>query len=73
MGEVFDLRKVPLNTLTSQQIRSRLALIHDTMIEMAKEIDELNAMQKVLSSELQLRDKGNKNVTNLSSGDSSRS
>lgn len=72
MNGFKDLRKVPINTLTVQEITGRMAHISDTMVDMAREVDELRKMHDALVAELSTRDKGNKNVTNPSGSNSSR-
>jgi len=50
--EVTDLREKPIESLTVQEIKSRMHLITDATKELHKEINELNRMYLSLETEL---------------------
>ncbi|CAL9962013.1 hypothetical protein VPHD249_0075 [Vibrio phage D249] len=52
MPETQDLREVPLEQLTKQQIRSRLHLIRDEQVRLKQEQLELDRMENALMKEM---------------------
>lgn len=73
--EVRDLRNVPIEELTPQEIAGRLALISDRMKEVSEEFSELQDMYSALVEETQRRvkRKAEEYDSITRSGDSSRS
>lgn len=53
--EVRDLRNVPIESLSAQEIAGRLALISDRMKEIAAETSELHDMYGALVAETKRR------------------
>ncbi|CAM0086129.1 hypothetical protein VPHD51_0076 [Vibrio phage D51] len=52
MPEVKDLREMPLNKLTTPQIKSRLHLIRDEQVRLKEERLELDRMETALVKEM---------------------
>lgn len=54
-NETVDLRKVPVETLTDQQIKSRLHIIRDEQVRLRGEQWELTRMETKLMTEMHKR------------------